>query len=170
MLEDANTGSTLQLGTYSLLASLALTVLRRIELHDAAPTSIDGPDDQDRSHLKQLREFLISATQGAELSGNDRVVGLTGDEPHTLDDKLEAYAVVERVVELLGDEQTYETFVPRAAKVLDRLARDGTLTRLKSDEQDFVRGEMLTFLQYLRRARDLVGAEYEPLGIQRTLV
>ena len=164
-LEERDTNSATIAG-YGLLASLALTVLKRIALVEQG-RQVRAVSENDTKHLKLLLELLAGSVRGAVLAGRQNAPQdlMGGSANLTLDAKLQMYHVVD---EMVGHDR-YDDFVTNAQKSLTKLMSDPSRGQLSSSEKTFVDTELTDFLERLKRGGDYVVAEHEPLGLHRAL-
>src|SRR5690348_8763541 len=108
IIDDHMVG-TASVATYQLYASLALTVLERIALRDADDPRARPVSETDRARLQDVQSLLTLSARGAELTGLDATTGVIGEEDRTLDDKLQAHAVISQLTDLM--DTSYTEFV-----------------------------------------------------------
>lgn len=146
---------------YALLARLASTAIRRLQLRSEGTETLFGQRDVDR--LRGLRDFLVASYLGASLVDKAGEAQLSPSlrEPGT-ELKLESHRVVSQLLEREGE--TTQVFVPRAADALEKLEREQKWDALEPKDQEFVQTSLQGLLQLLAHAPDLVAA---PTGEQR---
>lgn len=145
------------MATYALLARLAATIVKRMELSAQGEKTLPFAD-RDRRGLHQLRELLFKSIKGAELISGASTAGLSepSDRRTRLDEKLESHEVVSRT---LPQGKNLDEFVRSADTVLIKLD-DGQWTALSPGEQQFVKTDLRRFLDNLSHAPDLVAASH----------
>jgi hypothetical protein len=152
---------------YAFLASLVLTILRRMKLAETGETQLRPFSADDRARLLLLRKMLIGSCQGAKVAGiiaTEPDMLLADGDHIPLEDKLEMYSFVKN---LLPSNETFEGFVPEAGATLERLAVTGRLGINR--QKQFIDDKLVTFLENLRRGSDLVVTEHSSSGTHHTL-
>jgi hypothetical protein len=164
-LEERDTNSATIAG-YGLLASMALTVLRRIVLVEQG-RKVRAVSEDDARHLKLLLELLGGSVRGAVLAGRQNAPQdlMGGNANLSLDAKLQMYHVVD---EMVGHDR-YDDFITNAQVSLAKLMSDRSRGKLSTEEKKFVDTELTEFLERLKRGGDYVVAEHEPFGLHRAL-